>query len=153
MLPPEITLAVLDDEYPPAEVWGGKHGWVLSLDRDALIVDAATAHPVDGGPLLLIAGVDGYRELPPSWRFVDSESREVTPTSTPSREGSSVIHSPGVICAHFSRTAYKGYDQAAPHDWELASWDAPQEGVQAHTLAEMLSVIDRHLKCSTGRFT
>lgn len=150
-------MAVLDDELPPAEGWAARVGWRLSFDRDGLILDAHCLHPADKKPLLLTAEVDSYRALPPAWRFVDPETRVATPAATPSRDPvgsrSSVIHSVGVICAHFSRTAYKEYKDNAPHGgtWTLAHWAQVREGVQAHTIAEMLAVIEQHLRWSKGR--
>jgi hypothetical protein len=156
VIPVEVTLAHLADELPPAEQWAKAAGWQLQLDADELVLEAATIHPVDHQPLLLLAGVDSYRALPPSWRFADPETKIATPRATPSRESvhgaASVIYGVGVICAHFSRTAYKGYDPGAPHDWGgMLSWESVSEGVQAHVLAEMLAVIDQHLRFSKGR--
>ena len=156
MLPAEVTLAVMDEELAVAEPWGQAHGWQIILDRERLVLDAYSRHPADRAPLLLTAEVDAYRALPPAWRFVDPETRQATPLATPSRDPlpngkSSVIYGVGVICAHFSRTAYSEYHQGGPHNWALTNWDQVTEGVQAHTIAEMLAVIHYHLGYSKGR--
>lgn len=158
MVPVALTLAHLAEELPPAERWAAANGWELHFDEDELLIEAATVHPVDRQALLLVAGVDSYRALPPSWRFVDPATKLPTGWATPSRDSvngqSSVIYGVGRICAHFSRTAYKEYDPEAPHgpDWGgVLNWDSVTEGVQAHDLAEMLAVIDRHLRHSKGR--
>jgi len=156
VVPDEVTLAVLDEELPPATAWASRYGWSLSFDRETLVFDALGVHPVDRGPLLLTAEFDGYRALPPAWRFVDPETREATARATPTRDPvagkrASVIYGVGVICAHFSRTAYTEYRPGAPHNnWSLTAWDQVEEGVQAHTVAEMLAVIGHHLSYSKG---
>lgn len=156
MLPAEVTLAVVGEELVVAERWAQAHNWQISLDRQRLVLDVLALHPVDRQPLLLTAEVDAYRALPPAWRFVDPVSREATPAATPSRDPlpngkSSVIYGVGVICAHFSRTAYSEYQSGGPHNWSLTTWDHVTEGVQAHTIAEMLAVIHYHLSYSKGR--
>jgi hypothetical protein len=157
VVPAEVTLAVLEEELPPAEAGAFRHGWRLSFDQEHLVLDAHGVHPADRAPLLLTAEFDGYRALPPAWRFVDPETREATAQATPTRDPvagkrASVIYGVGVICAHFSRTAYAEYRPGAPHsNWSLAAWDQVEEGVQAHTVAEMLAVIMHHLSYSRGR--
>lgn len=152
MLPAHVTLAVIDDELPSARRWAEQNGWDVTFDAATLILDAHGSHPADRRPLRLTAGVDGYRALPPSWRFVDPATGEATAATTPNRgirQGqSSIIYGVGVICAHFSRTAYAGGPHAA--DWEASQWEEITGGVQAHNLAQMLAVIDDHLHWSTG---
>jgi hypothetical protein len=155
LVPLEVTLAVLEEEFPPARRWAEMHGWTFALDTTSLAVCGEGTHP-NGGDVRLFAGVDGYPVLPPSWRFVDPATGEPTAATTPNRGfrggQSSIIYGLGIICAHFSRTAYLGYGTtSAPHtDWSLSGWADVTSGVQAHTLAEMISVIDRHLQWSTG---
>lgn len=107
-----------------------------------------------GRPVRLFAEVDGYPALPPAWRFVDPDTGEPTAATTPNRGDrngqSSIIFGVGVICAHFSRTAYTGGPNPPHSDWPLSQWADVTGGVQAHTLAEMLAVIDDHLQWSTG---
>ena len=150
-------MAVLDEELPLAQAWASRNGWQLSFDQETLTLDAHGVHPADRNSLLLTAEFDGYRALPPAWRFVDPETREATARATPTRDPvagkrASVIHGVGVICAHFSRTAYAEYRPGAPHgNWTLSAWDQVGEGVQAHSVAEMLAVIGHHLSYSKGR--
>lgn len=155
MLSAEVTLAVLAEQFPPARRWGERNGWQLDLDTTTLTVDGQGRHPADGRPVRLLAGVDGYPALPPSWRFVDPATEEATAATTPNRGirrgQSSIIYGVGVICAHFSRTAYAGGPTPGPHaDWQLSEWADVSGGPQAHTLAEMLAMIDDHLHWSTG---
>ncbi len=152
MVPAEVTLAVVEEELLPAGRWADRNGWELVFDAATLTLDARGAHPADGKPVRLTAGVDGYRALPPSWRFVDPVSGEATAATTPDRGvrlgQSSIIYGVGVICAHFSRTAYAGGPHAA--DWKASQWEDITGGVQAHNLSQMLAVIDDHLHWSTG---
>jgi hypothetical protein len=151
VVPADVTLAVIAEQLPPAQRWGEKNGWELAFNVTGLVLDARGRHPADAQPLRLLAGVDGYPALPPSWRFVDTATGEASAATTPnrgSRNGqSSIIYGVGIICAHFSRTAYEG----GPHsDWQLNQWAEITSGVQAHTVAEMLAVIDDHLHWSNG---
>jgi hypothetical protein len=155
MVPLEVTLAVINEEFAAAQRWGEQHGWKLIFDAASLSLEALGTHPVDGRPVRLFAGVDEYKVLPPSWRFVDPVTGEATAATTPNRGTcggqSSIIFGVGVICAHFSRTAYAVGQTPGPHtDWPLAQWQDVTGGVQAHTLAEMMAVIDEHLQWSTG---
>jgi hypothetical protein len=156
MVPAAVTLSVLDEQFQPAAAWGSANGWELTLNRQELVIDGRGAHPVDRRPLRVLAGVDSYPSLPPSWRFVDPETGQPTAPTTPnrgSRNGmSSIIYGVGVICAHFSRTAYgNGGPSPGPHnEWQLTAWADIAGGVQAHTLAEMICVINEHLQWSTG---
>jgi hypothetical protein len=156
MVPPEVTLAVLAEEFPPMQAWGVQNGWDFQLDADRFTIDGRGTHPANGSPVRLFAGVDSYRALPPSWRFVDPVTGEPSAATTPnrgSRNGqSSIIYGVGLICAHFSRTAFAGGGAVnPPHaDWQLTDWTNIAGGVQAHTLSEMTDVIDRHLSWSTG---
>lgn len=155
MVPREVTLAVLADELDIACKWTQETEWRLEFDDGLLVIYASRDHPAGCGPVLLEGMCDSYRALPPAWRFVDPVSRLPTPETTPSRGRvngkSTILHSVGVICAHFSRTAYKEFHTGGPHsNWDLASWDTVTEGVQAHTISQMLAVIDRHLGHSPG---
>jgi len=124
MVPREVTLAVLADELAVAGEWADDNGWQLDFEKDLLTLYASRGHPAGCGPLLLEGLCDGYRALPPAWRFVDPASRLPTPGTTPSRGQingkSTILHSVGVICAHFSRTAYKQYAGGPHGNWESA---------------------------------
>lgn len=155
MIPAEITLAHIEEELPAAEKWAAEHGWQVAFDADTFDLNCSASHPHAEGLVRLRAGVDQYRALPPSWRFVHPETGEPTPGTTPNRGAragaSSVIYGLGIICAHFSRTAYRQFQADGPHqEWDLAAWQEVKGGVQAHTLAEMIAVIDLHLNWSTG---
>lgn len=134
-----------------------RHGWTLDIDAECRRLTASIDHPVAGvGLLQLEADLDGYRAVPPAWRFVDPETGHVTkrafpkPGSGPHGSGS-IFHSKPVICAPFNRLAYQAHD--GPHsDWSgPANWLNVTGHVVAHTLGEMLSVINLHLRVSPGR--
>jgi hypothetical protein len=71
VLPLEVTLAVVEEQMPLAQNWSAANGWDLTLDPNALVIDGHGRHPTDGRDVRLIAGVDSYPALPPSWQFVD----------------------------------------------------------------------------------
>src|SRR5688572_8758832 len=107
MVPAEVTLAVVEEELGSADAWARRHGWEITFDHQELLLLATSYHPADQRELLLEGRVDGYRALPPAWRFIDPETKEPMARSTPRGDSvngrSSVLHGVGVICAHFSR--------------------------------------------------
>lgn len=144
-------------EEPALRSVAQRRGWAVSLDLEGLALSATIDHPVAGvGLLRLDADLDGYRAIPPAWRFVDPDTGEVSqrafpkPGSGPQGSGS-IFHPHPVICAPFNRLAYQ--DHGGPHpDWSgPANWVNVTGHVFAHTLGEMLSVIDLHLRFSPGR--
>jgi len=88
----------------------------------------------------LLEGIfDDYRTLPPIWRFLDPRTGDNIGTAAyPSPRGPSVLHSEGLVCAHFNRLAYA--DHGGPHPWDGAQgWQNPVEGTQAMTISAMLA--------------
>lgn len=153
-VPTDVSRAVLEKEVTDAAPWAERHSWELKLVPDQLVLDVRMRHPADEGPLLLRGEFVGYRAVPPLWLFLDSQTLSVTPHAWPSRGAggnpSSILHSVGIICAHFSRRAYAA--ESGPHDWGgLANWAQVHEGVHAETVGEMLAAIDAHLRYSPGR--
>jgi hypothetical protein len=91
-------------------------------------------------PYLLEGLFDDYRTLPPTWRFLDPrDGRDVGPAAYPRPLGPSVVHSQGLVCAHFSRLAYD--EHGGPHgNWNgTAAWQQPVEGTVALHMAAMLA--------------
>lgn len=154
VVPTGVSQVVLASEFEKATSWIARRGWRAKIGGDGLTLDVHMAHPADGGELLLRGRFDGYRAIPPLWNFLDPASGNVTadawPAPGPVGGGSSIFHSLGVICAHFSRTGFEV--QGGPHEWGgLTNWTAVDEGVHAETVAEMLSVFHTHLRHSPGR--
>lgn len=158
VVPSEVTRAVLDVEGPAAEAWARRHGWHVAIDRGRLALMATVAHPVDESLLLLVADLNGYRAIPPAWRFVDPLTGQSTAAAFPSAGTGpaagkgSIFHSNAVICAPWNRLAYKS--EGGPHDdWqETTNWlNASGDVTRAATIAEMLSAVDIHLRTSPGR--
>ena len=126
------------------------------MEPEQLRLEVRTAHPADRYPLLIVGTFEGYRAVPPSWHFVDSETGEATPRSFP-RAGpvngqSSIFHeSLQIICAQWSRLAYG--EHSGPHgNWgPETGWLGVREGNHAENVAEMLSVMRLHLNTSPGR--
>lgn len=157
MVPTEVTRAVLDDELPPAVALAERRGGRIDIDLDALAVRVHMIHPADQAPLLLGGEFTGYRALPPAWVFLDpatgQPARAANPAPGSGMGQSSIFHSNGFICAHWSRMAYG--ELGGPHGgWGAASgWVNVKEGTQAHTVAEMLSTVYVHLRHSPGRLS
>lgn len=155
MVPAEVTRAILAEELVPARAWGQRKCWAITDDPAALTVTVQMAHPADHAQLMLRGEFDGYRALPPLWRFVDPATAEPTKAATPAagtaHGQASIFHPEGFICAHWSRAAYA--EGGGPHgNWGAASgWATVGEGAQAHVVSEMLAAIAVHLMFSPGR--
>lgn len=156
VVPADTTRAILEEEAERALSWASRHGWELQVDLEALVVTGSVEHPVEGvGTLHLTGDVSGYRAIPPAWTFIDPETGQVTKQAFPAPgsgpAGSSIFHPKPVICAPFNRLAYKQH--GGPHqDWSAPSnWMDVSGYVVAYTVADMLAVIDVHLRYSPGR--
>lgn len=156
MVPTDTTLAVVQHELQLAQAWAARHAWDLALNTDTLVLNCSTVHPVDGKPVRLRADLVGYRAVPPAWQCVDSEGAHAksaypTPGTLPDGK-SSLFHSQPVICAPFNRLAFA--DGNGPHqgDWGPATrWlTVTGDFAKPTTLAEMLQVLDVHLRFSPG---
>jgi hypothetical protein len=162
LLPREDALAYLmaDDEIPGAIQWAEYHGLQHNWDEGSL---AFSLH-LEGGSeregerehYLLSASVEGYRVVPPAWRFLDPRTGEDIGRAAFPKAGSfengSVLHGNGVICAPWNRLAYAVH--GGPHgDWtEPAKWQSvAPDRTTAHTIPAMLARIRAEVVISPGR--
>ena len=105
----------------------------------------------------LVAHTDGYRAIPPAWMFVQPGTSQPNPQVFPAAGTlpgiGSIFHGNRVICALWNRLAYS--EHGGPHDnWSGPSaWLQVNEGTIAHTIADMLAIIDVHLRVSPGFMT
>jgi hypothetical protein len=146
------------DEMPAAIALAARRGLELEYDPTALTAALSLSGPgaEAGAPdelYRLTGGFDRYRLLPPIWKFVHPITGEdVGISSYPGPTGSSIFHTNGVICAHWSRLAYA--EHGGPHsDWGGPSaWQRPQPGYTvALTIPDMLDRIIREVGWSRGR--
>lgn len=149
----EVARAFVEahDEMPAALAWTRGKGLDLQYYAEALTVSLALTGP-PGEPYLIIGEFDRYRLLPPIWRFVHPRTREVIgPAAFPRPQQASVLHSNGVICAHWSRLAYAEHN--GPHaDWGAATtWQEPKTGTVALTIPDMLARLVWEVRVSNGR--
>ena len=153
-LPPAMARASVEDELDAARAWAARHGWILRWRSEDLSLRAATYHEAAGRLVEVVGVLDGYRALPPAWRFVQPGTGVADPASFPAPgQGSipgSIFHSNAVICAPWNRLAYA--EHGGPHgDWSgPAAWLQASGMTVAHTLADMLSALDVHLRQSAG---
>jgi len=156
MIPQAVTVATVEEELAGLQCYSTRHGWAVHWVPESLFLHFSGKGTQAVVPLRIVAQVDGYRALPPIWRFERGGSAEGTacfPIAGRSpTDGGSIFHSSRIICAHFNRLAYK--DHGGPHgDWGgPPNWEAavrPQY-VSGLTLAGMLGVILAHLKYSPG---
>jgi len=147
-----MARANVEAELDGARAWAGRHGWALDWGPGDLLLRAATYHRPVHRLLEVVAAVDGYRGEPPAWRVVELGTLTPTVDRFPSAAPNSIFHAHKVICAPWNRCAYKEYDANGPHDnWGGPSgWLQVTEGTRATTIAEMLAMIDVHLRQSPG---
>ncbi len=152
-LPPTIALASVEAELDASRAWAVRHNWTLIWLPAALVLRATTYHvPVQR--LVEVTGCcDGYRALPPTWRFVRPGTDETENKWYPAAGQNSIFHANGFICAPWNRLAYA--EHGGPHsDWSGAVAWLQVRGVSvAHTLPDMLASLDAHLRRSPGMLT
>lgn len=160
LLDREATLAFLEDpaEIPAAIAWAEGHGLAHEWDPDILSFSLRLEGRGENEsvePYLLRGTFEDYRVLPPTWRFLDPRSGdEIGKPAYPlgNWPNGSVIHSDGLVCATWSRDAYK--ERSGPHsDWEDATaWQViARQYVQADTIPDMLARLHAEVKKSKRR--
>jgi hypothetical protein len=159
-LPKAIVKATLQrpDQIPAALAWAKRLGLELRYDDDRLLLHlrleapAATPEMVPE-PYLIQGELEDFDVLPAIWRFLDPRSgADVGLAGYPRPEGSSVLHTNGLICAPWSRLAYK--TEGGPHeDWgTMTDWKTPRPPyTQALTIPDMLDRLYRETRRSKGR--
>jgi len=153
-LPATVARASVEAELDAARVWAARHDWILSWEAETLLLRLATYHRPAQRLVELLAKTDGYRALPPAWMFVRPGTEEANAAVFPAAGNmpgiGSIFHGSGVICAPWNRLAYT--EHGGPHD----NWSGPEawlqvpEGTIAHTIPDMLAIIDAHLRASAG---
>lgn len=147
----------LESESPAIRAWAARHGWAVTIDLDNLTVIAAAQHPaLPNVSVRFRADVSNYRPHPPTWKCIDENGE--TPSSAFPAPGvivngppGSIFHGNRFICAPWSADAYA--ENGGPHnDWiSMSNWlSVPPPTSQAHTIPDMLSALDLHLKASPG---
>lgn len=150
------TLAWVDQELPGALALAERRGFGLDWCADELVCRVTWTQPSTGRHFYLLGEFRDYRELPPLWSFTDSTFKQRGPKFMPKSHNppkglGTVFHPACCICAQFNRRAYGELN--GPHkDWGgPAQWLNTAGGrVQAHTLGEMLAVIDRDMHYTQG---
>lgn len=141
LLEPAVVLAYLDRELEVLLDRAHKLGLDAARGRDATSVSLRLTgrSETDGQAeeYLLHASFDDYRLLPPLWRFLDPRNGEaIGKPAYPLGDWpqGSVFHPNGVICAPWSREAYKTY--GGPHeDWpDLTAWQTTGLDTQTRAL-------------------
>ena len=161
MIPTVITRVVVTEELPAVLAWAAcRPGWAVEFDDPALHLNVTTTHPVSDTSLLIQADLQGYRAVPPAWRFLCPDTDEEAITTGPFPQAGthrliqgSIFHGNRVICAPWNRLAFKENGDGGLHqDWGgLTNWtDAAAGYTKADTLADMLSQIELHLSVSPG---
>lgn len=159
-IPRAVTEAVLaePEQLPAAREWAITNGLELVFDPEALTIDLALSGPsaiADGPPepYLIRGWLDDFDALPIVWHFLDPRGGEIIGMAAyPQAASGTVFHSQGLICAPWSRLAYKVL--GGPHnDWEgLTHWKTPRPPyTYAVTIPDMLDRLLRDTRKSAGR--
>ncbi len=161
LLDPDVVRGYLaaDDEMPAAIKWAKIHGLEHSWDQETLTFTLRLTGPNGAESTehyLLVGTFEDYRVLPPTWRFVDPRNgtdigQPAYPQPGPFPNGS-VLHTNGVICAPWSRLAYK--DRGGPHsDWtDATAWQTTaRDRTVADRIPDMLARVLAEVKLSPGR--
>jgi hypothetical protein len=159
MIPKAKTIAVVEYQLQGAKAWAERNEVPLDWDPDNLELRAILTQPSTGEGFYLRGRFEGYPAHPPEWTFCSSDWDESgkkrffpAPNGTPF--SGSVMHSNGLICAHFNRLAFD--EHGGPHgDWGgPAQWITPKnDTIYADTIGDMLKAIQRDLNYSQGRMS
>jgi hypothetical protein len=145
-------------QIPAALAWARRHGLELSYDDDLLLVRLRLEGPAPTADsqaerYLITGEMDDFDVLPVLWRYVDPRTGAVVgPAAYPRPSGSSVLHGNGLICAPWSRLAYRS-EGGVHADWgALTDWKTPRPPyTHALTIADMLDRLYRETRRSVGR--
>jgi len=159
-LPKAVVRATLQqsDQIPAALAWAKRLGLELQYDEDRLLLHLPLEAPGSTPealpePYLIRGEFEDFDVLPAVWRFVDPRSGDIVGLAGyPSPDGSSVLHTNGLICAPWSRLAYK--TEGGPHeDWgTLTDWKTPRPPyTHALTIPDMLDRLYRETRRSKSR--
>lgn len=144
-LPVELVQETFQQELERAKVIAKTAGFTLEADPDALAIRAKfTAH--DGEPYVLVGEFDDYKAQPPLLDFEEFDTgKRGTHRAYPWSDYDSFFHPEPIICAPFSRKAYKKVHT----NWQLAGWmNSTEQGVQWSqytTMPSMLLLIHKRL--------
>jgi hypothetical protein len=140
----------VEKELDAIRAWANRHGWTVLWSPERLVIRLATYHGPVERLVELVGEVEGYRALPPMWRFVRPGTDEVDKAWFPSAGPNSTFHGDGVICAPWNRLAYG--EHGGPHgDWGgPGAWLQVTGVTTAHTIPDMLAIVDANLRQSPG---
>lgn len=160
MIAAAATQAVVIAELDGVRAWIDRNDYELTWEPDSLILRATLTHRLSSEKFYLVGLLEKYPVLPPAWTFTASDGagggqcRFFPNPEGPPPCGAWVFikHGDrGLICAPFNRLAYEK-NSAHPEWGDAVQWRSVAPSyVQAHTLGEMFSVIDRDLHYTRGR--
>ena len=160
MLPDRVTAAAIAAELGAAHKWAQHENVNFQTVLPQRLIRTIFTHHDSGDRFFLQGRFDDYKELPPMWEWCDPDwsqpgNRQHSPNAIQTPFGSSIFlhhEDKAIICAPFNRLAFSACK--GPHsDWgELSHWMSADQGcVYAVTIADMLDVIARDFRYSTGR--
>jgi hypothetical protein len=165
-LPVAVVRSVVEAEMTPALAWAERSGYELEYDDELLVahmrLDGAPNNGQPAEHYLLEGSFDGYRALPPAWRFLHPTTEQdigpaaypALPQPNPFESGVFISGGPtgALICAHFNRLAYTELggvhgDWGAPSNWQ----NPPTTHTVALKIGQMLQRIALETRLSSGR--
>lgn len=131
-------------------------GWTLDWQPDSLKLRAEIS-ATDGQRFVYEFTFDDYRELPPLIDAVypDDENEKNTTRCFP-EGGFGYMHPHNVICAPWSRRAYKAIDPQGPHgEWDISKWSSAlpsgQSGPAKSYVGDFLAALHHVVNCPAYR--
>jgi len=147
---PDITRQHLREELALVRGLAASRKWGVIPNFDQLIV-LVTMYAHTGDLFIIEVRCDNYKELPPLFEFIDSETGERGTRHAYPKSTDSFFHDSGpCICAPFNRKAYKSIAETAPHaDWKLGDWQTSTansiQWANFSKLGDMLGLIETRL--------
>jgi len=148
---PELSKAILDEEFAKAEALADSLGCVLERLGDLKVKASLPAREIRAGQkdvYVFHFTFDNYKACPPLIDVVHPTTDEVNLTRCfPEGHCLGYFHEKKRICAEWSRRAYKDFDGPHP-EWEYGNWEQ-KTSPPVRTFAEMLVELWRALQDAT----
>jgi hypothetical protein len=142
----EMTVASLavELELGPLEENANARGWKLEVVSPTVFHLGLMAK--DNEKYWLKIDCDAYPTMPPSWHWLDPETKELDAGRSVPR-GSGYFHGSNVICAPWNRLAYKDQNPNGPHaDWTIGDWRSNTKTGECTTLCSMALIVATKLQ-------
>ena len=132
---PTASELIVEEQLAELTANAAQMGWSLELVGGGTFILGVPAK--DGSNLYWRCENDRYPTWPPAWHWSNASGEEIdTPNVTGT--GGNFFHGNGVVCAPWTRLAYKSVDTRGPHgDWSIGDWLSNGKTRQCTTFSAM----------------